>query len=332
MKTISVTQFFGIPIRVITNQFKNKPLVVSFEVTLSCVAECRHCDTGGKKDNEERILPKAYGKYIEELKPAIVQLSGGEPLLRDDLPEIVRSIKNGGSMPYVVVVTNGHLLNEQKYIELKKAGADRFSLSLDFPDERHDDFRRLPGLYNHLNSLIPKLASLGYGDLAMNCCITRANFQYLREIAHKCEEWGVNVSYSAYSTKRTGNPQYFISDEKDLENLLEIINDLIAIKREKKNILNPAPALLNIHKFFKDNGMAGCSAGRRFLVVRPEGVLNPCSMYREKRYTNQKDMIKDFSDKNDCTDCYVAIRAYSDKSIWSLAKEVGEIFEILKTR
>ena len=75
--------------------------------------------------------------------------------------------------------------------------------------------------------------------------------------------------------------------------------------------------------------MPGCSAGRKFLVVRPEGTLNPCSMYREKRYKTQKEMIKDFSDKNDCQDCYVAIRSYSDKSLWSLIKEVGVI---VKTR
>jgi len=329
MKSLSGTQFFGIPKRVIGNRFTNKPMVVSFEVTLSCVAKCRHCDTGGKRDNEEKLSPEAYRKYIQDLSPAFVQLSGGEPLLRDDLPEIVRVIKNGGSMPYVIVVTNGYLLNEQKYVELKKAGADRFSLSLDFPDERHDDFRRLPGLYAHLNKIVPQLASLGYGDLAMNCCITKANFQYLREVAYKCKEWGVNVSYSAYSTKRTGDSQYFISDEKDLETLRKIIDDLITIKQKEGIILNPAPVLLKIHKFFKDGGMPGCSAGRKFLVVRPEGALNPCSMYREKRYTNQKDMIRDFSDNNNCQDCYVAIRSYSDKSIWSLAKEV---VSIIKTR
>jgi MoaA/NifB/PqqE/SkfB family radical SAM enzyme len=329
MKSLSSAQFLGIPKRVIINQLKNKPMVVSFEVTLSCVARCRHCDTGGLKDNEEKIPPEAYRKYIQDLQPAFVQLSGGEPLLRDDLPEIVKSIKNGSSMPYIVVVTNGHLLNEQKYIELKKAGADRFSLSLDFPDERHDDFRRLPGLYDHLNVLIPRLASLGYGDIAMNCCITRVNFPYLKEIAYKCEEWGINVSYSAYSTKRINDPQYFISDEKDLETLRNIIDDLITIKQKKGIILNPAPVLRNIYKFFKEGGMPGCSAGRKFLVVRPEGALNPCSMYREKRYKRQKEMIKDFSDKNDCQDCYVAIRAYSDKSLWSLIKEVGEI---IKTR
>ena len=322
MKALSRTQSFAIPARVLRNHFRGKPLVVSFEVTLSCVARCKHCDTGGYRKNEQRLAPEEYRRYISELKPAIVQLSGGEPLLRKDLPEIVRSVKNGGSMPYVLVVTNGHLLNEQKYVELREAGADRFSLSLDFPDERHDDFRKVPGLYAHLNELMPKLASYGNGEIAMNCCITRANMSSLEEAALKCQEWGVDISYSAYSARRTGNPEYFISTEYDLAALENTMHNLIEMRRSGVGILNPPSVLLGIHKFFKEGGANHCSAGRKFLVVRPEGTMNPCSMYRDRRYASQKELLADFSCHNECKDCYVAIRAYSDKSLWSLFKDV----------
>jgi len=245
-------------------------------------------------------------------------------LLRKDLPEIVKSVKNDGCLPYVIVVTNGYLLDERKYLELKEAGADRFSVSLDFSNERHDDFRRLPGLYAHLEQLIPRLASYGYGDVAMNCAITSANLPYLREVAARCEDWGVDVSYSAYSILRTGNPEYFISTEEDLETLRETIQDLITMKRERGKILNPTSVLSNTYKFFKEGGIPDCHAGRRFLVVRPEGVLNACSMYRDRRYTSQEEMLKDFSAHNECKECYVAIRAYSDQSLWALFKDVIE--------
>jgi len=325
MKALSKTQSFAIPARVLWNRICGKPSVVSFEVTLSCVAKCKHCDTGGYRKNEQKLAPEDYRKYIEEFKPAVVQLSGGEPLLRKDLPDIVRSVKNGGSMPYVIVVNNGYLLSEQKYLELKEAGADRFSLSLDFPDERHDDFRRVPGLYAHLSELMPRLASYGYGDLAMNCCITRANMSSLEESAIRCQEWGVDISYSAYSTRRTGNPDLSISSEDDLAALEETIHNLIDMRRAGVGILNPPSILLDIHKFFKEGGTPNCSAGRTFLVVRPEGVLNPCSMHRDRRYESREDMIEDFSNHNECEDCYVAIRAYSDKSVGALLRDVIEL-------
>lgn len=324
MKGISVAQSFAIPARVLKNRFTNKPTVLSFEVTLSCVAKCKHCDTGGYKSNEQRLAPEEFSKYVKELQPAAVQLSGGEPLLREDLPDIARAVKSNGCMPYLVVVTNAYLLNEQRYLELREAGADRFSISLDFPDERHDEFRRLPGLYAHLEKLVPKLASYGNDDIAINSAITGANFLCLRELADKAHEWGVDISYSAYSIRRTGNPQYFIFGEDNLEKLREAIQELVEIKSERGGILNPTSVLWNTYKFFRDGGIADCNAGRRFLVIRPEGVMNACSMYRDRRYTSQKEMLEDFSDQNNCEDCYVAIRAYSDKPIWALAKDIVE--------
>ncbi len=324
MKGFSRSQAFAVVARTLRNYFSDKPIVLSFETTLSCVARCRHCDTGGYRKNEQTLAPEDYLKYISELRPALVQLSGGEPLLRDDLPEIVRTIRSNGTLPHLIVVTNGHLFNEEKYLELREAGADRFSVSLDFPNEKHDDFRRISGLYAHLEQLIPQLASHGHGDIAMNCAITSANLPYLKEAAERCIQWGVNISYSAYSVLRTGDPQYFISDEDDLETLRETIQDLIALKRESGVILNPVSILSNIYTFFKEGSIPNCNAGRRFLVVRPEGVLNACSMYRDRRYTSQKEMLEDFSDNNECGSCYVAIRAYSDKSLPGLFKDAME--------
>jgi len=324
MKGLSVAQSLRIPARALNNRFKNKPIVISFEVTLSCVARCKHCDTGGYKPNEKRLAPNEFRRYIDELRPAAVQLSGGEPLLREDLPDIIRSIKQGKCMPYLIVVSNAYLMNEQRYLELKEAGADRFSFSLDFPNEKHDEFRRLPGLYAHLDKLIPKLASYGNNDIAMNSAITSANLPYLRELADKTYEWGVDISYSAYSTRRTGNLELAISEEADLELLRESMEDLIQTKRKRCGILNSSSVLRGIYDFFKNGGTPNCNAGRRFLVIRPEGVMNACSMFRDKRYDNQEEMIKDFTANNKCKDCYVAIRAYSDKGLWDLSKDLVE--------
>lgn len=310
--------------RFIGNCMSRRPLVISFETTLSCVANCRHCDTGGIKDIEERMEPAEYARYVRELKPLAVQLSGGEPLLRDDLPDIVKVVAGTGYRPLIILVTNAWLMTEAKYLQLKQAGVDRVSISLDFPDKRHDDFRNLPGLYDHLDDLIPRLASIGNGDVAMNCAITSANVGALADVARRCHEWGVDVSYSAYSKMRTGDEEYFISGKDDLDLLHRQIEEIIAIKRETRNVLNPRSVLWGIHKFFSEDGMPGCSAGHRFLVIRPEGTLNPCSMHRDRRYTDVRELQRDFSDNNTCKGCYVAIRAYSDKSFAGIVRDMME--------
>ena len=66
-------------------------------------------------------------------------------------------------------------MTEERYLELREAGVDQFSVSLDFPDDRHDVFRGLPGLYDHISDLIPRCARHGYDNIVLNSCITSEN-------------------------------------------------------------------------------------------------------------------------------------------------------------
>src|SRR5208283_1812487 len=117
----------------------DRPLVVSFELTHSCTSDCRHCDKGGIKPEPEGLLrAEDYRRLRSALNPMAVQLSGGEPLLRKDLEEIVRAVKEPSGLPYTILVTNGRLFTEEKYLALRALGVNQFSISLDFPDARHD--------------------------------------------------------------------------------------------------------------------------------------------------------------------------------------------------
>jgi len=194
------------------NWLEQRPIVVSFEVTDSCTCYCRHCDHGGPKDDAPTLQPKDYRRYMDVLHPSVVQVSGGEPLLRPDLVEIVRNIKSPSGLPYTILVSNWSLMTKKRYLALREAGINQFSVSLDFPDKRHDDFRQLPGLYKHLSEIMPALAALRHDDIVLNNCITSENVAYINACADKAREWGVNISYSAYTSRRTGCRDYFNAD------------------------------------------------------------------------------------------------------------------------
>src|SRR3954468_8749479 len=98
------------------------PIVVSFEVTDSCTCYCKHCDHGGPREESRRLQPADYRRYMEALQPCVVQVSGGERLMRDDVVDIVRTIKNGATIPYTILVSNWSLMTEEKYLTLKEAG------------------------------------------------------------------------------------------------------------------------------------------------------------------------------------------------------------------
>ena len=89
------------------------------------------------------------------------------------------------------------------------------------------------------------------------------------------------------------------------------------LSRSKFHIANPETVLRDTYDYFENGGMPGCSAGRRFFVVMPDGAFVPCSLHRH-RFTNQRDMVRDFTRTNTCGQCYVAIRSYSDKPLWKL--------------
>ena len=78
----------------IRNCITNHPLVVSLEVTLSCNCNCRHCDLGGIIKDEKQIGPDDYARLARSFNPPVIQISGGEPLLRKDIIEIVRLLSN----------------------------------------------------------------------------------------------------------------------------------------------------------------------------------------------------------------------------------------------
>jgi MoaA/NifB/PqqE/SkfB family radical SAM enzyme len=316
----------------ITNLFNNRPLVASFEVTLSCNCNCRHCDLGGIIEDEKQIGPTDYAQIVQLLKPLVVQISGGEPLLRRDILEIVRATKRFGGLPYTILVTNGVLLNEDIYLKLKAANLNQLSISFDFPDKRHDDFRRHPGLFEHLEKTVPKLARHGFKDIILNTAITRANFREVVPLAKKAMEWGASISYSAYTSLRTGNREYAFGDEEDRKALHRNIEELIEFKKQTNCIVNSKTVLLKTLKFLEQGCMPDCKAGLKFVVVMPDGSFVPCSMKRYK-FSNLDELRERFSRQNlcdSCCGCYVSIRCYSERSIWEEIREIPEYFRIAR--
>ncbi len=315
------------------NWLAERPIVVSFEVTNSCTCWCKHCDHGGPMDDSRNLKPADYRRYMQTLKPVVVQISGGEPLMRRDLEEIVRNVKQENGLPFIILVSNWSLMNKARYEKLRAAGVDEFCVSLDFPDERHDEFRKHPGLYRHLNTIVPELAAMGNDDIVMNNCITAENLPYINAAADQAREWGVNINYSAYSPRRTGCRDYFLNSPEQLEILRRELKKLRDRMDESHWITTTETTLEATMRYFETGGAPGCKSGLRWLVVTADGYLQPCSMQFVKYPLDQQQkMVQDFTRNNTCDECYVSIRSYLDKSFPQLLKENVAGFFSFKSR
>jgi len=253
--------------------------------------------------------------------------------MRPDLEEVIRNIKSDSGLPFIMLVSNWSHMTEERYRGLREAGVDEFCVSLDFPDERHDEFRGLPGLYRHLSALVPKMAALGYDDIVLNNCITASNVEEISAAADKAAEWGVNINYSAYSPKRTGCRDYFLTTETQLAALDRGLNALAERMNKSHWITNNKTTLDATRHYFHSGGIPSCKAGLRWLVVTSDGALQPCSMQFQRYGLHEQDrMIREFTQHNTCDQCYVSIRSWLDKSFPQLVGENVTEFFSFKSR
>lgn len=309
----------------LSNLIYRKPLAISLEITHSCNCNCLHCDKGGIIPNEKLAPPERFGELVRELQPLFAQISGGEPFLREDVYDIIKEIKVWRRPPHIVFVTNAQLLDREKYLKLKEIGVDEFSISLDFPDERHDENRDVPGLYEHLDDLIPQLAQYRNNDITLISVIRKESLNDLPALTEHAVKWDVAINFSTYTSLRTGDRTKSV-DKDDLELLREQIDYLVDFKRKTGRVFTTETVLNRYYEFFANGSyMPNCQAGFRSLVVNPDGRLVPCAMQKYP-FSDQNELINTFSKSNTCGGCYVSMRANTEKSFGLLLKDGLSVF------
>jgi MoaA/NifB/PqqE/SkfB family radical SAM enzyme len=294
------------------NTLRRKALSVSFEVTHACTANCWHCNWGGPIA-ETRLEPEQYGAICRELDPVVSHVSGGEPLARGDVDEIVRAMYNPGRLPFLVVVSNASLLTPERFLRLKRAGMHQLSLSIDFPDDRHSEFRRIPGLFDRMQRVVPECARIGdHGDVVLNCCLTAWNFREAPAIVDLAERWGVSVNFSAYTPLRVDDASGLVTDPAQHAALRRSIEDVLAMQRAGKPVYTSERVMWRYYRFLTGGRIPGCQAGYKFVVINPDGRLTPCAMVMAYYY-DLPTMQREFSCRNTCTECYISTRAGTEK-------------------
>ena len=307
------------------NMWRKRPLTVSFEVTHACTANCWHCNWGGPI-KETRRSPEEYAAIYRELKAPVVNVSGGEPLARGDLDDILRAIATPGKLPWIVVVTNGSNLEPERFLRLKRAGMHQLSVSIDFPDDRHSSFRRIPGLFDHLDTTIPELVKRGdANDVNLNCCITAWNYETLPDIARLAKRWGVWLNFSSYSLLRMDDPQGLVKSNGKAAGLKRAIQEVIDLQAQGYPVYTSPGTMWKFYQFLVEGHIGGCQAGYRFVVINPDGRLTPCAMVMAY-FNDIRDMQREFSCKNTCGACYISTRANGEKTA---AELLGDNLQIL---
>jgi heme b synthase len=158
--------------------------IVAWEITRSCNLFCAHCRSSSTSGAyEDELSTEQCWRLIDEIveigKPVII-LSGGEPLLRQDLFQIAGYAVEKGLR--VAIGTNGTLITEEIAAKLKAVPISRVAVSIDFPEaELQDKFRGKAGAFQSAVSGIALLRQAGI-EVQINSTITRLNMKYLNKL------------------------------------------------------------------------------------------------------------------------------------------------------
>ncbi len=167
------------------------PLFVYLMATEACNLSCRFCDLWrtqhrNKASLANELTTSEMVRLVNELADMgcmIINLWGGEPLLRDDLCDIIRAISRAGMAS--VVTTNGLLLSEEKGRDLIAAGVNSVFVSIDSPiPAEHDELRGAEGAFDKAVAAVKRLRAIGGREISVgiNTLVNRKNYQRLHDM------------------------------------------------------------------------------------------------------------------------------------------------------
>ena len=262
------------------------PHVIAWNLTRRCNLECAHCyiSAGPEESASGELATDECLRIMREilaLNPApLFILSGGEPLLRNDLAEIAHFATSRGAT--VVIGTNGTLLTDERIQELKAAGVTGVAVSIEsLRPDYHDRFRRGHGSLEATLEAVGRLRQHEL-DLVVQTTLTKGNRDELPVLVAWAAEQGA-VSFNAYFVVPTGRGAGMDTlRPADYEDLLTTLVDLHLQYMGRMMVrAKCAPHFMRlIHQRSPESPILNyetrCPCGVQYCRVTPDGKLTAC--------------------------------------------------------
>ncbi len=265
-------------------------------MTRACNLACVHCRAGACPDADPDELSfeqsKALIDSIVAVAKPILIMTGGEPLLREDLFELARYAKATGLRP--VLATNGVLVTEDKARQIASSGISRVSISLDGATaEDHDAFRQVPGSFAASLAGIANLRRAGV-SVQINTTLTRRNRRQLAQIMALAEKIGAEA-FHVFLLVPTGRARDMAGEEMGPKEYEETLLEFYRLGRTSKletkatcapqyyRILRQQAKIEGLEVSEQTFGLnartRGCLGGISFAFVSHKGEVRPCGYF-----------------------------------------------------
>jgi MoaA/NifB/PqqE/SkfB family radical SAM enzyme len=253
------------------------PHAIQFNITFRCNQRCAYC--GIYNDERYEMNTAEIFKMLDEfaaMGTSRLSITGGEPLVREDFPLVVKHAKELGFS--VALATNGSLVSQRlNFLE----GVDNVNMTLDGPQDIHDK-QRGAGNFQKVMEAIRLIKSKKI-PLYLVSVITRNNCSLIDELLALAESLDVKlllqpVFYAEQS--HADNIEGYKNNKYEDSLMIETLNHLIELKKQgNKSIILSKRYYQNVkNAIIHDKKIRCCNAGSLFCTISPDGKVAPCNL------------------------------------------------------
>ncbi|MCM1172298.1 MAG: radical SAM protein [Clostridium sp.] len=291
---------------------KYQPITCVWEVTMGCNMRCGHCGSSCAEPLEGELTTEEaldLCDQIASLGLKWVTLSGGEPLIRKDITELVKRLSDRGVA--VNMITNGLLLDRAMAEKLKESGIVTLAISIDGTKEIHDEIRK-NGAFDNAKKCFQYMKELGIKSGVVTT-ITNKNIDTLGELKEELigmgvKTWQVQIGLPMGNLKE--KPDWLLAPER----VTDIIDFCYETAKEGRIKIYPADCIgyytkkeLEVKKISYETDMVslwdGCNAGIRGFGILHDGRILGCTSIREEKFIEKKSIrestLKDIWENED---------------------------------
>lgn len=259
------------------NEFRIYPQVVIWEITFACNMRCIHCGTSAGKPRPDELSTQEALDLVDELHglgTESITLSGGEPLLRKDWPQLARRIHDRGMRTYLI--TNGLLVDEKIVDEMVDIGFDNVGVSLDGTEATHNHIRQNPRSFDRVVNAMQLMKEAGLRFCAISQ-VSNLNLDELDEIRQILIDLGCPV-WRVQMTTSTGRMTKDLV--LSLENYPKLVDKILGYQKDDRIEIDVGENIgyygCKGTELYHGMPYFGCYAGTRVAGIESNGNVKGC--------------------------------------------------------
>jgi MoaA/NifB/PqqE/SkfB family radical SAM enzyme len=305
-------------LRLVRGFFTRRFVHCNLQITYRCNFKCEICDFWKTEHDPSKELTtdeiRIIGRKLNRLGTLIISLAGGEPLIRQDIFDIITILNQENHFP--ILITNGWHVNETLAKDILRAGLQEISVSVDYLDPaKHDAQRGQPESWKRAIdalALLQKYRPDRRNRVHMISVLMNDNLDDVEGLIKLARELGVTYMINLYSWNR-GVKMPRLPGQYVTTRLLEL-------KSQYPEFVTLTSYIENLDNAIEHGGIGNCQAGRLLMNIDSSGQVMRCTETLNEPVGNilhdDIDIIRyqlhQLSQKKECSQCWTSCRGFAE--------------------